>query len=74
MTIFLCVLLHYSLSLIYLLIPILARGILVGRLQEICVKENVCCDGEALEALIEGMHLKKKFRYLMLISNLLSFC
>lgn len=42
-----------------MLIHILARGILVGRLQEICVKENVCCDGEALEALIEGMHNKK---------------
>lgn len=32
----------------------LARDILIGRLQEICAKENVRCDGEVLETLIEG--------------------
>ena len=32
----------------------IARSILVGRLQDICEKENVKCSGEALETLIEA--------------------
>ena len=31
-----------------------ARNVLVGRLQDICEKENVKCDGESLETLIEA--------------------
>lgn len=37
-----------------------AQNVLIGRLHEICVKEEVLCEGEPLNMLIEGKGFRQE--------------